>query len=70
MSVENVQLDDFTNRIGDVLCLIIDHGMTDGAHHKQWVIDQIARIILKDQYDDWVKSHICINGEWDIGIAP
>jgi hypothetical protein len=48
------------------------YGMIDGAHHKQWVIDQMLRTILGDEYDAWVREH---NGNvqydpWDRGIAP
>lgn len=28
------------------LTLIGDYGQTDGAHHKQWVLDQVARVLL------------------------
>lgn len=54
--------------------LIEQYGGIDGAHHKQWVIDQIARVLI-DNYDKWVVE-MC-DGEdgpntydWDIGIAP
>lgn len=48
-------------------------GMIDGAHHKQWVIDQMLRSILgKQDYEAWVKR---MNSDpeydpWDPGIAP
>lgn len=55
--------------------LIEDFGGFDGAHHKQWVLDQIARAITGDDYPQWVAS--MNNGEdgpntygWDEGIAP
>lgn len=32
------------------------YGMIDGAHHKQWVIDQMLRAMLGDEgYAAWVK---------------
>lgn len=46
--------------------LIDNYGWIDGAHHKQWIIDQIARIVKGDKYDEWVKD----GGDWDEGIAP
>lgn len=58
-----------------ILFLIERYGGIDGSHHKQWVIDQIARIIAGDKYNDWVA--MMKGGEdgpdtyyWDEGIAP
>lgn len=48
-------------------------GMIDGAHHKQWVIDQMLRKILgKVEYKKWITR---MNSDpdyeaWDVGIAP
>jgi hypothetical protein len=54
-------------------------GGIDGSHHKQWVIDQIARALLGDKYEEWTKE---MRGkydpkteefeyeEWDVGIPP
>lgn len=47
-------------------------GMFDGAHHKQWVIDQMLRALLENKYEDWIRR---MNAdpdyeEWDTGIAP
>ena len=45
----------------------------DGAHHKQWIIDQMIRALTGDGYDEWVLQY---NGneeetdEWNVGIAP
>ena len=50
-------------------------GSIDGAHHKQWVIDQMLRSILgtKD-YEAWCERMVSIpgyeNDPWDKGIAP
>jgi hypothetical protein len=46
---------------------------TDGAHHKQWVIDQMIRELLGNQlnYDKWIANYE-EDGEYecDIGTAP
>jgi len=47
----------------------------DGGHHKQWVIDQMVRVLLGDRYEAWVASYKDgIDGpetyDWDEGIAP
>lgn len=43
----------------------------DGSHHKQWVLDQVLRMILQDDYDKVIKDFEN-NGEyeWETGVAP
>jgi len=55
--------------------LLKNFGCIDGAHHKQWVIDQIARLMYEENYDLFIEEYC--NGEdgpetyeWDEGIAP
>ncbi|MFA4971562.1 MAG: hypothetical protein WC683_03035 [bacterium] len=49
------------------------YGMIEGAHHKQWVIDQMLRKMLGEAgYATWVAG---MNADpdfapWDTGIAP
>ena len=57
------------------LGLINRYGGIDGAHHKQWLLDQVVRRLTESRYDDWVKAHK--QGEdgpdtydWDEGISP
>ena len=54
-----------------------DYGGTDGAHHKQWVIDEMVRALCggDDQYRIWVANYEAGEDgpktyEWDEGIAP
>lgn len=61
--------------IMEAMDIIKSYGQIDGAHHKTWCLDQIARIFLKDHYDEWVVA--MKNGEdgsetyyYDEGIAP
>ena len=59
----------------EILDLIYQHGSTDGAHHKQWVLDQIVRIITKDNYGEWVAYFEAGDDgprtyEWSEGVAP
>lgn len=46
-------------------------GAGDGAHHKDWVLDQIARELLGPAYDNWaaVEEHGWSNVT-DNAIAP
>jgi len=62
-------------RIQTALDLIAKYGSADGAHHKDWVLDQVARELAGDGYEQLVKN--AKNGEdgpdtysWDEGIAP
>jgi hypothetical protein len=55
--------------------LAIDFNGIDGTHHKDWVIDQMVRILSGGNYETLIKN-VC-NGEdgqntyfWDCGIAP
>lgn len=57
------------------LDIILRYGGIDGAHHKQWVLDQVLRALTGPEYDAWVTAHN--EGEegpdtysWDTGIAP
>ena len=50
---------------------LLDFGQIDGSQHKAWVIDQMARLFLKDEYDEFVKEYKNDGEyEWDLGIAP
>ena len=56
------------------LDLITEWGGIDGAHHKQWLLDQLVRTLAYD-YDEWViQFNYGDEGqhtyEWDEGIAP
>ncbi|MDB5716166.1 MAG: hypothetical protein JWO15_3563 [Sphingomonadales bacterium] len=62
-------------RIFDAVELAITYGSIDGAHHKQWVIDQMIRILLGDEYEKTIAN--AKDGEdgpntygWDEGTAP
>ena len=60
--------------------LLYSYGQVDGSHHKAWVIDQIAQILLGSSYEKFVHDYEYLdeNGNeseereysWDTGIAP
>ena len=61
-------------KINKAIELIESYGWIDGAHHKQWVLDNIIRALV-DDYDKWLEAYQL--GEdgantygWDEGIAP
>ena len=66
---------ELTERESDVLLLIERFGGIDGEHHKQWIIDQIVRVLTEENYMHWVED--MKDGEdgpntfeWEEGIAP
>ena len=40
-----------------VLNFINEWGGIDGGHHKQWVLDQLVRIVAGDGYEEWVAKY-------------
>lgn len=63
------------DKIEAALTLIKDYGGIDGAHHKDWVLDQVTRKLTGDKYEKFVAE--AKDGEdgpntydWDEGIAP
>ena len=60
------------NPTKEALDLACRYAQIDGGHHKMWVIDQMVRVLLGDEYGKWVKEYEGPDGEysWDVGIAP
>lgn len=54
------------------LNIIYRFGTIDGAHHKQWVLDQVVRLLLDDKevYARWKAGFTNQGYWWDEGIAP
>jgi len=78
--LENIYDNIFETGIGDAekaLRVLIDHGMADGADHKQWVIDQAIRALAGAYYNDLIAIKYLIEAykegdtyDWEVGIAP
>lgn len=51
--------------------ILWNYSQIDGSHHKAWCLDQIARAVYDNQYEEFVNEY-CEDGEyeWDCGIAP
>jgi hypothetical protein len=71
----NEDAKEYHARIVDALIKAYKYGSIDGAHHKAWVIDQMSRDLLGENYEkfvEWAKAGD--DGpdtyEWDEGIAP
>ncbi len=69
------QLLELRGRIAAAMNIIAEFGGVDGAHHKAWVIDRVARVLMDNQYKSWVADlRSGENGpesyDYDEGIAP
>ena len=42
--------------VGEAVAIAVRHGGTDGAHHKDWVIDQMVRALTGDRYSQVVAE--------------
>ena len=66
---------DLKEKIEKALEVAMWDGQTDGCHHKEWVIDQMVRALVGDNYEKLIQG-FC-NGEdgpdtytWSVGIPP
>lgn len=62
-------------RITAAIGIAVKYGGIDGAHHKDWVIDQMVRILSGDDYERIVdEARAGEDGPdtyaWEEGIAP
>jgi hypothetical protein len=67
-------------RITKAMEIIAQYGDIDGAHHKQWVLDQVVRVLVGDEehYQQWLTEYRGdydpkwggYEYDWDEGIAP
>ncbi len=65
-------------RIEAAIAIAERYGGIDGEHHKQWVIDQMLRVLMTpERYEEfWRTRTNGPDGEpdyympWDTGIAP
>jgi len=61
--------------INKALNVAIAYAGIDGAHHKDWVIDQMIRALTAHKYEDFVRqAKAGADGpetySWDEGIPP
>lgn len=49
-----------------LIAILIEAGSIDGAHHKQWAIDQALRKLMGADYE----MTLGMSDYWDKGMAP
>jgi len=52
--------------IAQAAAFIVRWGSIDGDHHKQWVLDQVLRILMGTAYGEF----IALIANWSEGIPP
>lgn len=77
-----IGLSELSKRIDEALEIALNYAQIDGSHHKMWVIDQMTRKLLGEDYESWVAKYMfgdkspveAVQQEeyyvWDVGIAP
>jgi len=60
------------NKIRVAIEIIMEWGVYDGGHHKQYTLDQALRVLLGGRYNEFIDN---FNSDeyyenWNIGIAP
>ena len=65
-------LEDAMRRVGLALRAVeLMGGLEDGAMHKQYALDQVARALTGRQYAEWVRFvQEGDYGPWEEGTAP
>lgn len=65
------------SNVKEALDILYQYSQTDGAHHKAWCLDQIARALLGERYEEFIKIYKNEDDpdedehyDWDKGIAP
>lgn len=70
--------DRMSDAIDEAVAVAERYGGIDGAHHKQWVIDQMLRALMSPaRYAEFVRARTVgpkgepgYYGPWDEGVAP
>lgn len=67
-----IDFNELDRRIDRAVDQILSYGMFDGSHHKQWLLDQILRILLDDDYHNRIKEYNSYEDyeDWDEGSPP
>jgi len=58
--------DDLIQRRDAAIDLARRYAQIDGGHHKTWVIDQMCRELLGNDYNEFVAN----TKGWDVGLPP
>ena len=59
-------MNNLKKRIDRAMYIINEYSSAQDAHHKQWIIDQVARYLLMNDYSKWILQQ----ENWDVGIEP
>jgi hypothetical protein len=59
-------------KINEAVNIALKFGDVAASYHKQWVIDQMLRVLLDKDYDKVIDDYNLEEGytDWDKGIEP
>ena len=58
-------------RVDEAIKIIAEHAFDEDVGRRAWVIDQVARVLAGDRYDEVVREAPGGGGAlWDLGVAP
>ena len=63
----NARIAQLVERMESACEVAYDYAQIEGDHHRMWVIDQMLRALLRDDYEQWIAVY---EHPWDVGIAP
>ncbi len=63
---KGLRVRELEERINKAVEVASEDGSVDGEHHKMWVIDQMLRALIPDDYEERFGS----DEEWDQGTPP
>lgn len=63
---KGLRVHELEERINKAVEVAREDGAEDGEHHKMWVIDQMLRVLIPDEYEEQFGSDQC----WDQGTPP
>ena len=72
-AADNLERSDPQERIDAAVEVALQYAQTDGGHHKMWVIDQMLRELLGNEYEARIERYQYNEEdpyEWDEGTPP
>lgn len=66
----DIPLSEYNSINEQAVALIVGYGGIDGAQHKQWVLDQVLRLLAGETYEEIIAQGKRDGYSWSEGIAP
>jgi hypothetical protein len=64
-------MEELEKKIEKAIDMIVSYGDDSNAHHKQWVLTQVLKILMGEYDYEVFKTELDrIDYSWDEGVAP